>query len=404
MCEPAPVSPSSSRLALRPLRSAQEAKPVPTRSPGWRLTPGVRLLWRPDGSLQLESADRAVIVSGLPRAVATQFARAAAGAGCTRLPDQLDAAAFARLAELGLAQPTCPACASGRSGCDTEWPPAANLPGRYVAAAGQARLSADHTAAAQRRRLPPAQLVADRKVARVLIYGVTRTSALIGALLAASGVGHVGFASSGVVRLRDTVPGGLTVHDEGKRFATAAVEAVRRAAPEADVSIGQTDAEPDLVVLCTDAPVEPDLRDLLHRRAWVHLLVHLDAQRAELGPLVIPGVTACTRCLDLHRLDRDPAWTLLAVQLLTGARAEPAPEPALAASLAAATCSTVLGYLDGEPEPGWSTAADSSWELRAAWPSLRRRTRTPHLDCDCQAGTSRPGRARRPAHPAQWRR
>ena len=38
------------------------------------------------------------------------------------------------------------------------------------------------------------------------------------------------------------------------------------------------------------------------------------------GPLVIPGLTSCLRCADLHRRDRDPAWHALAVQL-TVARA-----------------------------------------------------------------------------------
>lgn len=33
------------------------------------------------------------------------------------------------------------------------------------------------------------------------------------------------------------------------------------------------------------------------------------------GPLVIPGLTSCLSCADLHRTDRDPAWPALAAQL-----------------------------------------------------------------------------------------
>ena len=33
------------------------------------------------------------------------------------------------------------------------------------------------------------------------------------------------------------------------------------------------------------------------------------------GPLVIPGMTSCLRCADLHRSDRDAAWPALAAQL-----------------------------------------------------------------------------------------
>jgi hypothetical protein len=33
------------------------------------------------------------------------------------------------------------------------------------------------------------------------------------------------------------------------------------------------------------------------------------------GPLVIPGVTSCLGCADLHRSDRDAAWPAVASQL-----------------------------------------------------------------------------------------
>ncbi len=33
------------------------------------------------------------------------------------------------------------------------------------------------------------------------------------------------------------------------------------------------------------------------------------------GPLVIPGMTSCLRCADLHRSDRDAAWPAVAAQL-----------------------------------------------------------------------------------------
>ena len=33
------------------------------------------------------------------------------------------------------------------------------------------------------------------------------------------------------------------------------------------------------------------------------------------GPLVIPGVTSCLECADLHRRDRDAAWPAVAAQL-----------------------------------------------------------------------------------------
>ena len=63
---------------------------------------------------------------------------------------------------------------------------------------------------------------------------------------------------------------------------------------------------------------------------------HLAASAREaigvVGPLVLPGRTACLSCLELARSDRDPAWPLILAQL-AGQVAQPV---ACAATLAAA--------------------------------------------------------------------
>ena len=46
-----------------------------------------------------------------------------------------------------------------------------------------------------------------------------------------------------------------------------------------------------------------------------HLLVRRGDGLCEIGPLVRPGTTACSRCLDLHRTDADPGWPAVAAQL-----------------------------------------------------------------------------------------
>lgn len=45
-----------------------------------------------------------------------------------------------------------------------------------------------------------------------------------------------------------------------------------------------------------------------------HLFVATYAERAVVGPLVVPGRTGCLRCRHLHRRDADPAWPVVAVQ------------------------------------------------------------------------------------------
>ena len=46
-----------------------------------------------------------------------------------------------------------------------------------------------------------------------------------------------------------------------------------------------------------------------------HLAATAGADRAVVGPLVVPGRSACLRCLELHRTDRDPLWPTVVAQL-----------------------------------------------------------------------------------------
>ena len=54
-----------------------------------------------------------------------------------------------------------------------------------------------------------------------------------------------------------------------------------------------------------------------------HLLVRLTEGRAVVGPFVVPGATACLRCLDAHCTDADPSWPLLVRQYATASSRRP---------------------------------------------------------------------------------
>ena len=114
------------------------------------------------------------------------------------------------------------------------------------------------------------------------------------------------------------------------------------------------------------------------------------------GPLVVPGVTSCLRCADLHRRDADPRWPRFAAQLTA---TEPPPSGASVTCLVtvATAALQVLAYLDGSAAPA---TLDATVELRP--PDLRPRVRRwpPHPACDCgvaaektrqQHRTTRPG-------------
>ena len=53
----------------------------------------------------------------------------------------------------------------------------------------------------------------------------------------------------------------------------------------------------------------------LHAAGFAHLPVRVRDGTGLVGPLVIPGLTSCLGCADLHRSDRDAAWPAVAAQL-----------------------------------------------------------------------------------------
>ena len=68
----------------------------------------------------------------------------------------------------------------------------------------------------------------------------------------------------------------------------------------------------DLVVLTDYLVADPRMVRELHSQGVAHLPVRVRDGTGLVGPLVIPGVTSCLACADLHRSDRDAAWPAIA--------------------------------------------------------------------------------------------
>jgi len=71
----------------------------------------------------------------------------------------------------------------------------------------------------------------------------------------------------------------------------------------------------DLAVLADFLVSDPRVVRDLHAAKVPHLPVRVRDGVGLVGPLVIPGVTSCLGCADLHRSDRDAAWPAVAAQL-----------------------------------------------------------------------------------------
>jgi bacteriocin biosynthesis cyclodehydratase domain-containing protein len=74
-------------------------------------------------------------------------------------------------------------------------------------------------------------------------------------------------------------------------------------------------APADLAVLTDFLVSDPRVVRELHAAGVPHLPVRVRDGVGLVGPLVIPGVTSCLGCADLHRSDRDAAWPAVAAQL-----------------------------------------------------------------------------------------
>lgn len=343
------------RVPMTALEPADEA-------PELMLGPATRLLWRTPDSVHLELGSQATVVEGLPVSIVRNVASAAPSpAPPIATLDEPVRHALAALTHAGYLWRRSLAPDDPRGA-----PP-------------QPRLAGELTALAARHGADAAVVLAARRHASVAVFGTSRVAAHLAAVLAAAGVGRVSCVADGTVRLHQAMPGGATPDDEGSTLSYAADQALRRAAPEVDTRPPGIDERPDLTIVATDTPITEERRQALHASNAPYLAVTLGIDHGVVGPLVLPGLTSCLRCADLHRQDRDPAWSALAVQLTVERRHGPASDVAVATIVAGAAALQALSFLDG----GEPAVLDATVELRMPDWRLRRRSWPPHPDCDC---------------------
>lgn len=251
---------------------------------------------------------------------------------------------------------------------DPHWPDG-------LGAADRERLGGEAATLALLHRGDAMPVLARRDRAQVLVLGAGRVGAAVAALLAASGVGTVDVADDAPVRRGDTTPAGLQETDLGRNRGQAARERVQRVAPS--TSTGPV-SDPRLVVLAPAGTPDDDAVSRLLRAGTPHLLVSVRETVGVVGPLVLPGRSACLTCVEHARTDRDPHWPALAAQLASASRPVPCSH-ALAAAVAAQAVLQALTLLDGD------APATIGGSLELALPDWRWRRRSwgRHDACAC---------------------
>ncbi|RLU99487.1 hypothetical protein CTZ27_15490 [Streptomyces griseocarneus] len=238
-------------------------------------------------------------------------------------------------------------------------------------------------------------IMAARRRLRVQVRGAGRVGAAVAALLAASGVGQVDVQDGGCVEPWDAAPGGVGAERIGERRDSAVRRLVRQVAPvprPRSRGGGGGAAEPPLALvvftprdgLAAHAP-DPAVAEELVLARTPHMYAGVLEATGVVGPLVLPGATACAGCAELGRAERDPAWPRMLAQWRSGrASGVPSCDMALATVVAGLTVSRALAFLDG----GSPASAGVRLELALPGPAWSPRPVEPHPRCPCGAAGS----------------
>lgn len=201
-----------------------------------------------------------------------------------------------------------------------------------------------------------------RADATVVIEGAGLVADIVGAVLDSAGIGAV-YQWPG--------PGAAGGATDPREHAGADGRVARRVRYHRPAS----QIRPTVVVLAGALAPAAGRTAALVSDVVPHLPVHVTSARLVVGPLVLPGRSACTNCIDRHRRDADPEWSAI------DAAAPLRPSALLAHAAATLSATQVLDLVDTVRRPDAigatiEQAAGSSFPQRRVW--------SVHDECRCR--------------------
>lgn len=223
------------------------------------------------------------------------------------------------------------------------------------------------------------QAYARRQEHHLWIEGVNRVAHALIDVLAASHIGSLQVRGTHVSRrpvaLRDVGAFGPQAADVGM----VPTVAMRRHIARSRLR-GAAEVRRPLIIAC-DAQLDPS-EEVGYREAGVPYFRILATSRfATIGPLTLPGHTACWACLALHRTDADPEWPRLLAQFDQTRRSLAPIDSTFAMWVASEAASRLLEVIDSD-DP--SSLVNATWHVDRAEGVIRRRQWRVHPDCACQ--------------------
>ncbi len=346
--------------------------PEPPASSRWRpaLKPGLRRLWRDPHTVQFGTdPDTAVVVPEVDDAVAAfllgldghQTRAQVVSAG--GLPPETASVLLDGLVAHGVLDDAA----------------AVSTPFGRSLRARRARLGPELTSLVLSQRAPGdgTRAFVRRQRTCLQIEGLGRLGASLTVLLHAAGLDHLRLLDPAPVREVDVLPGGHRSCDIDQPRDRVLHERLAEHAHRAPTPPSST--APALVVLAGRSDL-PELRrraQALVNAGQPHLVVDVVEGVGRLGPLVVPGETACLTCVDHHRTDRDPAWPRLMAQLSGPAHDE---APAIAVTATAAWAAWhITSWVDG----GLPPSVDAELTMRPPDGIVSQHPYPRHPSCGC---------------------
>ena len=218
-----------------------------------------------------------------------------------------------------------------------------------------------------------------RQEHRISIEGINRVAHALVDVLAAAHIGEVAVlakrTSRRAVTLRDVGAFGPTAADVGAPPATA----MKRHVARVQQTQKRTHVRP-LVITC-DAYLDPADELVFQETATPYLRMLVTSRYATIGPLTLPGHTACWSCIAMHRTDVDPQWPHLLAQFEHHRRHLAPIDSAFAMWVASETAAHLLRVIDSD-DP--ATLVNTTLHFDRRELIMRRRQWTVHPECPCQ--------------------